>query len=193
MIKDKYKGQRLFILGSGPSLKGFDFNRLDNDLTIALNHTVRYYNKAKMLLFMDRKFVMEWKSGIDSFQGDVFFRSVCDYQGPNKNTYCFGINKHGPQEQIENGLFMGESAGLAALNLGLIMGCSPIYLLGFDIDGGYFFVDEFKEKGRQYEEHKKERMVKLFKRFDKYKNRIFTCSHGPLKEIFNYVNVETIV
>jgi len=194
------KGERLFIIGSGGSLKGFDFSRLDNEWTLVLNHSLRYYSDAKMLMFLDTTFRNECKTEIDNFKGIVFACFRADYDERffhGKHLIKFPINRKIPQDDINLGLFNGELVGLTAINLGLVMGAKEIYLLGFDMNNEsenyYFFEDEFKVKGRKHKGGKDEKVIKKFRKFEEHKDRIFNCSPISKIDVFDYKNIEEVL
>ena len=194
------KGERLFIIGSGGSLKGFDFSRLDNEWSLVLNHSLRFYPNAKMLMFLDVTFVRECKKEIDNFKGIVFACFRADYDSrlfTGKHLICFPINRKTPQDDINLGLFNGELAGLTAINLGLVMGASEIYLLGFDMDPSaeeyYFFEDEFKKPGRTHKSGKDEKILKKFRKFSEHRDKIFNCNPNSKIDIFEYKDIEEVL
>jgi len=152
-IKNKLKGKRIFLIGNGSSLKDFDFSILDNDETMVMNFGAEFYPKAKHLLFLDLNFVKKGLKIINKFQGNIFaaYRSEAHIRTKKKKTYFFTIDpKSNPTNSFSQGLFGGNS-GMAALNLALIMGCDPIYLLGYDlineVDNIHFYSDEKYGRG----------------------------------------------
>jgi len=194
------KGERLFIIGCGGSLKGFDFSRLDNEWTLVINHSLRYYPNAKMLLFLDVTFVKECKQEIDDFKGIVFASFRADYNDrefKGKHIVCFPINRKAPQEDINLGLFNGELAGLTAVNLGIVMGASEIYLLGFDMDSEaedyYFFEDQFKPKSKKHRSGKDVKVLPQFEKFKPYNDRIFNCNPVSKIKTFEYRDIEDVL
>lgn len=199
-LKRMVKGKRIFIIGSGPSLKGFDFSRLDGDFTITVNHASRYYTKSTMMLFLDGKFVREVKPFIDNYRGIVFASYRTDYKTEHskaKAVYCFSTNRREIAETDMNmGLYNGELSGLCALNLALILGAAPIYLLGFDMNEEapwYFFEDEFTIK-KHYRPNKIKRCVNYFNKFIPYaNNRIFNCSLESNISVFQFADINKIL
>ena len=47
------ENQEVFIIGGGPSLKGFDFARLKDKTCVAVNLSFRYVPWAKLVVFLD--------------------------------------------------------------------------------------------------------------------------------------------
>lgn len=209
-IKEKavrqYRKNRIWLIGSGPSLKGFNFSLLNKEFTLAVNHSFRYYSKTKGVVFLDNKFVEECRSlekvngdgqikmhnPLTTFPGYIFASFKTDLLGLNFNTdkvYTFSVNNRGIQDDANLGLFSGELSGMIAINMALIMGFREILLLGYDMvnkGGSYFFHDQFKEKGRMYTDRKIARCMRLFFKLDQYKHKIFNCSRVSALKMFQY-------
>jgi len=163
-------GRDCFIVGSGSSLCGFDFNKLDKHFTIGMNHIVEHYDKLNCLLFADRIFVKTTPYDLSKFQGMIFASEKATYQPEietiknNDNFYIFQDNRGHLSTDIEkDGLYHPTNSAIMAMNLALIMNAKKIYLLGFD------YVDK---KGNRhfypdYEHHKRYPMIKFLKKLDK--------------------------
>ena len=48
-IQGMLSGKDCYIVGSGSSLTGFDFSKLDDKFTLGINHTIEYYDNLKVL------------------------------------------------------------------------------------------------------------------------------------------------
>ena len=140
-----WKGRRCFIVGGGPSLKRFNFPRLNQELTIAVNRSFEYFDPS-VILWMDyQTFYVDLMKGVFGdearrkfmaspalkvalnlsnykYPADVY--SVSAAPGKNRITYS-----------LAEGIGSGGNSGYAALNFAVCMGASPIYLLGFDMQG----------------------------------------------------------
>lgn len=198
MSKDK----RVFVIGSGPSLKGFDLSRLDEEETIAVNHTLEHYHKAKHHLFGDPR-VYDYVKPIynNGFNGNVFasyHTSLGKFESENDHVYVFAKNWNRVTEQIEDGLYSDFNSGMEAVNLALVMGAKEIYLMGIDFssDGeDYYFygrpkwftqelgaVDRLLSKRLQY-----------WDKFTPYRDRIFNCSKISKVKQFEYRDIEEVL
>jgi len=134
-IKDCWKDEPAFIVGASKSLEGFDLTRLDGLHTIGINHMVEYYDKYEYLIFLDDEFLKRTTYNLENFKGRIFSSHKCrfiDY--PNVTRFLVKAFKDKVTLNIEDGLFNGAQTGLCALNLALITGANPIYLLGCDSD-----------------------------------------------------------
>ena len=136
-----WAGQPCFLIGGGPSLTGFDFERLrGRGRVIAINRAFEFIPWADMLFFMDWKFynlchndkekLRLWQE----FQGIKLF---CNLLG-RKTDDCYsvrGLGRHGMSWSLKKGVFHGNNSGHGALEVALALGCRPIYLLGYDMNG----------------------------------------------------------
>ena len=170
-----WKGRRCFVIGGGPSLRGFDFAQLSGELVITVNRGFESFRGSVVNLAQDARLWGWYENGdlgaeardaFNSYPGyktwlnvqafpypeDVCVIDICHSADFKFNDYVGGIPPHG-------------NTGLNALCLAACLGASPIYLLGFDCKGekgrtanfhsGYpdsaeesiytNFVDEFKE------------------------------------------------
>lgn len=142
VIKDgAWTGQRCFILGGGPSLRGFDFERLRGERVIAVNRAFVDAEFADIMFFMDHSFYkwiregnfgQETRKKYFSFKGykvflDIMLRNFPDVFGLAK------IDEVGVATSLKRGIFHGNNSGFGALNVAVCLGANPIYLLGFDM------------------------------------------------------------
>ena len=146
-----WANRRCFIIGGGPSLKNFDFSLLKNELVIGVN---RAYEKIEPTIIFgaDRQFFQwanEGKFGEESLKRwnetkalkiRLYIEGDGDVKGLEKlyKINCFGA--HGLSNDVEAGIAYGGNSGYAAINLALLLGASPIYLLGYDMhpSGGWW-------------------------------------------------------
>ena len=143
-INNYLSGKECHILGSGESLKGFDFTGIDDKFTIAINHTIEHY-KASALIFNDRMFLRTTSFNLENYHGLIFCSTSAMIYQPihnmlgQKNVYIYTKNEKQVSYRFEDGLFHPCSTGWLALNLALIMNAEKIYLYGFDFTGMHFF------------------------------------------------------
>jgi len=136
---------RCFIIGGGPSLKGFDFSRLDNELTIAVNRVHEFIKSPSIIFFIDedgfykdlmcREFGRE---ALDKFNDSKAMKIALNISGHKygRGIYSIPISKNPEMTfDLKDGLYDGGNSGYAALNLAVCLGATTIYLLGFDMKG----------------------------------------------------------
>ena len=70
--------QNAIIVGSGNSLRGFDFNLINDKTIFAVNYTYEYC-LADHLVFWDKGFLNRERSNIESFKGEVHTISPVGY------------------------------------------------------------------------------------------------------------------
>lgn len=196
-IRDMRKDASIVIIGGGTSLKGFDFNRLNKEFTIAVNHTIEFYPQATCLLFGDKIFLHKYdktKFNFDDYKGLIFARDTCKSSKPfqdwdleeKENVYFFEGLRDEPSMNPRKGLFHPTSSGFLAMNLALQMGARKIYLLGFDYykenEQMHFFKDH--EHHIKYDSDRLERKLVKIPYFEKYRNRFINCSPKSKIDIF---------
>lgn len=165
-----WKDRRCFIIGGGLSLKGFNFNRLDHELTIGVNRAFEYFNPSVILWMdyqtfyqdlLDGKFGQEALRKFESTYSLKVALNISGYKYPDE---VYSLKRAGGRgflsESLKDGLVDGDNVGHAALNLAICLGANPIYLLGFDMKGD--------GKGKQawfHSGYRKTSSDKVYKRF----------------------------
>jgi hypothetical protein len=137
-----WTGQRCFIIGGGPSLRGFDFSRLKGELVIGINRAYEVIDPA-FLATMDSRFIVWASGGKYGQESREQFRSCNATKVLIRNgaaTVQPGwhyVNRAGGTwgASITKGLYSGDNSGFGALTLAIALGASPIYLLGYDMQG----------------------------------------------------------
>lgn len=134
-LRDAWKGEDAFIIGGGPSLKGFDFSLLEGKRTIGCNSAYLLGpHICQLLCFGDAHWWDVFKQGvIDYWQrgGQVFTtaRKLEDHP-------AFFQCKRIPHGLGTDALGWNGNTGAIALNLALILGATRVFLLGFDMKLG---------------------------------------------------------
>ena len=142
-----WAGQRCFIIGGGPSLKGFDFSRLRGELVIGINRAYEYIDPA-VLFTMDLRFTgwasrgelgansREKSESREKFNALRATKTIIRNQEvPAGFCAIARANQSELTFSIESGFNNQNNSGFGALNLALCLGADPIYLLGFDMRG----------------------------------------------------------
>lgn len=138
-----WSNERAFIIGGGPSLTGFDFSRLKNERIIAINKAFRDVMFADIVYFMD--FVHFYNKLKDGKFGDDTLQKWHDFKGHKvfADSHVRNLDdvlwvnlawhQHGVSSSQRRGLHRGTNCGYGALNLAIVLGANPIYLLGYDM------------------------------------------------------------
>jgi hypothetical protein len=138
---NQWAGQPAFIVGGGPSLRGFDHRVLRGRNVIGLNWG--FLARPSVTLVMDKR---NLNKIVDSdhyrnYEGVTIWASAyadCEFGvGPNGVVAVKRAERWSKSllDGIYPGSFDGHNAGLAGLNLAEILGADPIYLLGYDMKG----------------------------------------------------------
>lgn len=147
-VKGKYKGQRCFVLGNGPSLSPDDLNRLKDEITFASNRIYKIFDKTDWrptyFGMMDES-VAELDGvidGINSFEckkkfalqeGYYVFKKI-------KGNPCFlhawyerkYLDNPGFSEELSEGIYCIATVTYMLIQIARYMGFEKIYLLGVD-------------------------------------------------------------
>lgn len=157
VFKDKHKGRRCFVIATGPSLKTQDITALGNEITFVMSgfwkHSVTeqwqpsYYCLSDPIYFDGSETMKNFFDSLTArCPASTFFvplsaRQVIREQQllPEDQTYLVSFGSDLDQGEIKD-LDFAKSVPSAmtvsqfCLMAAIYMGCSPIYLLGFDHD-----------------------------------------------------------
>ena len=138
--KNLFQGQDAFVVGDGPSLRGFDYRLLAGRNTIAVCNAYFRMMGAGVVpsvwVFVDASFVGEIKSKphcLDPYavQGTrIACGPNCTLRDRGPVSRFFGAEK--PSRDPAR-LYYKEHSGAAAMNLGIIAKPRTLYLLGIDL------------------------------------------------------------
>lgn len=140
-----WNNQRCFIIGGGPSLKGFDFSRLRGERVIAINKAFLDVPFADIMFAMDRplldlitsgKLGENYRQAFEFFWGAKLWLDLSGYSYPAGIYHLPAAGEIGWTKSTSQGLFHGQNSGYGALNLAMVLGADPIYLLGYDCSKG---------------------------------------------------------
>jgi len=176
LSSSSWKGRRCFILAGGPSLAGFDFNLIKDELTIGINKSftrfpttlnyamdLGFYNLVMNSTSKDaraKQLHQQWLSyrGIKVFLKRPGFRL---------DSSVFVVNNLREQRlsfDLEEGIFGGSNSGLGALMLAIALGATKIGLLGYDMK-----VDNVMKRTHWHEGYSHQRFDTMQSKLDKFK------------------------
>ncbi len=124
-----WKGETVYLIGGGPSLRGFEWNKLKGKKTIAINKAVEFYPNADVLYWTDGRVYTWLKKDIDLFKGLKYTLR------PNSKNDITTL-KRGKKIGIDwssDSLAHNNNSGGAAINLAIHLGAKRIILLGYDL------------------------------------------------------------
>lgn len=149
-LKDKFKGQRVFILGNGPSLNLMDLTQLENEKSFAVNSI--YYKTEEMgyrptfYVVEDKHVIKDNFEEINNYHSEYMFLPAVEKKrfkkGPNRFfvnlDYGFYIStskffeKSRFSKKCEDEIYCGQSVTMVNLQLAYYLGFSEVYLIGMD-------------------------------------------------------------
>lgn len=197
-IDGVWNGEPCFILGGGPALKefiseiGFDF--LNDKHTIGINHIIEDYDNLEWFFFLDKRFLEKTTYNLDNFKGRIFAQCTTGLKQSDRITLYHCVTDR-PSIKIQDGLFSPNLSGLAALNLAILTGANPIYLLGYGMGSGaskdsYHYKANYTGEIKKQEIFDKFVMVnKHFHSFRTWANRIMHVTEGDDIPIFKKIRI----
>lgn len=150
LLKNKYYGERCFIIGNGPSLNKLDLNLLNNDYSFGVNGI---FYKTKEMGFTPSFYVVEDAHVINDNLHTInnydvkhkFFPSIYWPRiMKNSNVTFFNMNRsfYEPKSQYytiprfsmdcSEKIYCGQSVTIINLQLAYFMGFTKVYLIGMD-------------------------------------------------------------
>jgi len=180
MCNGQWSGKKCFLLGGGPSLKGFDYNFLSGQLTIGINRTFEVFEPT-LLYCMDARFY-DWVvfgepgKGVDLERKKRWnsLLSLKVFLGTKGKKYKEGVvtvrrrTEQTISLDLKKGIYGGTNSGFGALMLAIALGAKEIYLLGYDFKveekdthwhNGYGWLSKKKQ------ENVLKTYIKIFERF----------------------------
>lgn len=158
--RDRHKGRRCYIFGSGPSLNRFDCDKMALDgVTICVNASIMALKSCDYFMFCDlgiSKEPMYYPTIFDKAKtvvlGNQDVYNKCIRGSKYENTGNFFVPSPERRSMLEKNFRFPEEgdrliAGggvVVATHLAYIFGCSPIILVGVDLEWGpkrKFFYD----------------------------------------------------
>jgi hypothetical protein len=205
-IENMLQGTDCYIIGSGASLKDFDFNAIyGKGYILAINHSAKYCN-SDAIIFIDEKFYYQSKEFLQEYKGTIFASWQSNYwlnALTSATVYYFSTIREKTyngrlHSQFYKGLYDSGNTGLCAIHLAIIMGAKNIYLLGYDLDSKakekHFYdengVDKFSNGGNY---KKVEKMASLIERHSKYFGKyshIYNCNPNSKIECYKKIAIE---
>ena len=203
-----------FVIGGGPSLRGFDFSKLANRHTIAVNKSIFDVPNLEYFITVDHSFLgkisrkqIQNNSSTKIFVADLSYPYLQQLDGRIVDTRTNTVYRLGLFDMIiksrkKDGIGLsfldfrtGKNSGYCALQLAVVLGFKRIYLLGFDLlaknsshyHGGYGEPkNRFKKKLEEYFSYFSQGLVDLK---SKSSIEVFSCSkESRLNSIIPYVD-----
>lgn len=140
LVSGSWRGRSCFVIGGGPSLRGFNFDSLKGKLTIGTNRAFEFFDPT-ILLAIDERF---YRWVYDGKYGEDARRKLFNYTGLKVGIrisapHVQGVHEikslgvSGPIMPIEEGIYHGNNSGYSAVALALALGAAPVYVMGIDL------------------------------------------------------------
>lgn len=164
-LKNKYQGNRCFIIGSSPSLNLLDLTKLNHEYTFTVNRG--YMLKEKGLLHSSFHVISDTKTFKDDGSkgellkdfSDILFCYAGMFPPVKMNVIYFDYilseleKNYSFQDNLEQPLIAYLSVIHFAIQIAYYLGFNEIYLLGVDLDflnlSGHAYVETEGEKERE--------------------------------------------
>lgn len=197
-IHNVWQNEPCYIVGGGPALKEFidqiGWDWLRGRHTIGINHMIEDFDDLEWFFFLDKRFLDKTTYDIKKFKGRIFAQSNTGLQQSDQVT-LFHCNPESPQTEFNKGLYSPNYSGLAALNLALLTGANPIYLLGYGMGSGAYH-ENYHYKRNYTGEVKTEKVFNKFvkvqryyKQFAPYVDKIIHVTQGRDIPIFKKMTI----
>jgi glycosyltransferase involved in cell wall biosynthesis len=201
-IKNRWKNEPCFIIGSGPDLnifiKKIGWKYLDSKHSIGINHVIESYDGFEYFIFLDRRFLKKTTYDLGLYKGTIFAKNSTGISNGLKNIIRYRCNNIEPTTDINKGLYSSRFSGLVALNLAVISGANPIYLIGFGMgkDGNsknFHYRKDYQGVGQHPDKQftKYNRVYNHFKKFKKWYNKIIHITAGQSIAGFKKIDFRT--
>lgn len=154
-FKDRYAGERCFIIGNGPSLKAADLDKLQGEYTFSANRIYEIFDQTDWRPWV---YVVQDK-GFMSSESDAIRQVPCTWKfvphevGVDTSQWDNTIQIHGGLtefvvnrgndlsavivEDVSKGFSNGHTVTFISIQLAIYMGFKEIYLLGVDFQYSY--------------------------------------------------------
>lgn len=145
-LKDKFLGERCFIVGNGPSLKISDLDKLKDEYTFAFNRIYYVFNdtdwRPTFYCIQDDKMIMNSIDKIKTCIKTRYIFAPIDFKffyNINLNTSYYFCQRRNTDisniyfsESIDKGISVCNTVTYTAIQLAVYMGFTNIYLIGID-------------------------------------------------------------
>ncbi|MFD2442781.1 6-hydroxymethylpterin diphosphokinase MptE-like protein [Bacillus sp. CGMCC 1.16607] len=215
ILKDKHKGERCFIVATGPSLVIEDLDKLRNEMTFSMNSIFLSFNETdwrpNYYGIQFPEFFHKYKNEIDQLNvelklvGDVVSKQVKlsdDYyiyplHMLNHNWTHKKYHSKFSADAFEV-VYSGYTITYSLIQLAVYMGFEEIYLIGVDCNYASNKNNHVKDYGivDPLASAAGEKMICAFKEAKKYADnhqiKIYNATRGGMLEVFERVDFDSL-
>jgi len=200
-----YQGLPIFVVSTGTSLRGFDFRRLDGQVTVGINRVIEHYDPTIVHL-LDRTAHVTHAAALERYGGIIIANEDAAPPRTNARTYEIRHNvdtfrMNGDRTEVSTYVgrsfhdgFYGGGAGCTALHTAVLLGGDPIYLLGYDFyeDNGRHF-DEWDPSCNASDLYKIPFDCLQHLAREPWMPRIYNCNPLSRLRCFPFLDLDTVV
>ena len=209
-LDNLYRGRPIFVLSTGTSLRGFDFRRLDGQVTIGVNRIVEYYHPS-IVFFVDVTARTTHADALRRYNGTVIAGPGAAPDGTAATVFEINPeNRPRPAQpaSLEEALRLwaseprvvgrtfnerlyGLGAGCQALHAAMLLGGSPIFLLGYDFyedRGSHFDTVDASRSSKDVYRHVLECIDDLAR--EPWRPAVYNCNPASNLKSFPFTSIE---
>ena len=217
--KNRFKGERCFIVCTGPSLNYDDLNYIKNEYSFSMNSIIKILNNTKwkpsFFGIQDYDVFEKLKDDIQHYNNKYLFVSDETYKRyysilGHKSVNVFKLYYHGTKRNLKNprikfssditrGIYNGYTITYSLMQIAIYMGFKEIYLLGcdsnYDPDPNkrYFVSHGHIDPNAPIAVQFQMRAYSVAKKYaEKHGIRIYNATRGGKLEVFERVNLDDI-
>ena len=211
-LKDAYKGQRCFLIGSGPSIEKMDLSLIENEITVGLNMLYKTGIKTDFYFVIGYR-IMRYIEELLKLENLFLGGSAGRWYLKHLSTVKPLIKQHNYTEpyvlkeygeigvwddislDITKGLRGGSGVSFVALQTMLYLGFKEVYLLGHDCDyraqGQYFYDKSDIGYERDWEQiFNNYKIVKKY--YERQGSKIYNATVGGKLDVFKRKSLKEI-
>ena len=164
-LPEIFKDKTVYVVASGESLKGFDFERLRDRNVIVVNNVFEYMPFAQVLVGCDTGWFKRNKHKLQKFTG---YKNM--FAGKGQPGWNYFIDQGMTEDKLI--LRNTRNSGFHAMVAAIKFGANKIYLLGFDVTWKKqpYFYDIPQVEIDQYRNamHRKDAHLRYFEYYKDY-------------------------
>lgn len=178
--KQIWNDEVVYIIGGGPSLKHFDWSRLEGKKVIAINRAFEVLPNADVLYWTDSRFYKWYRKEINKFPG---LKITCrSFHDKPSDVVLLKANNAIKMDIRPGFISHGNNSGYGAINLAVKLGAKKIYLLGYDMKSN---TNDSHWHSGYSSKHNHNIYIKMMKHFDSVPEQLkklnITCFNANIK------------
>lgn len=201
----KHKGERAFIVGNGSSLNELDLEKMRGSVLLGSNNIYLHDTLKDMITYFvveDTKIMRNFVDAINAYKGPLVKYFPAQMRGvvTTEDVELINFSYKNPDKKFVEGdsfFWCGCTVSYLLMQIAFVMGCDPVYLVGFSGDG-HFVSEEEYYKGKSYNPCFENRVLFFYdiarKAFEQDGRRIMNASPGDsyLVDAFDRVDYEQL-